>query len=42
MVITFTSRIEDTYLQKAFFRKLAADGINVTIESNGAYYENLQ
>jgi len=42
MVITFTSRIQDTYLQRAFFRKLAADGINVTIESNGAYYENLQ
>lgn len=42
MTITFTARIEDTYLQRAFFRKLAADGINVTIETNGAYYENLQ
>ncbi len=35
----FTSRLKDTSLQRAFFRKLASDGLNITIESNGAYDE---
>ena len=26
-------------LQKAFFRKIAADGVDVEIETNGVYYE---
>lgn len=40
-VITFTSRINDTYLQRAFFRRLAQDGLEIVIESNGVYNENL-
>ena len=40
--ITFTSILRDTYLQRAFFRKITEDGIQVTIESNGAYYENMR
>jgi NRPS condensation-like uncharacterized protein len=42
MTITFTSRLENTYLQRAFFRKLVKDGIDTTIETNGAYYEDMQ
>lgn len=41
LVVTFTSRLCNTYLQRAFFRKLSADGLDVVIESNGAYYENV-
>jgi NRPS condensation-like uncharacterized protein len=41
MVVTFTSRLKNPYLQRAFFRKLAADGLEITIESNGAYHENM-
>ena len=41
MVVTISSQLEDTRIQSAFFRKLASDGLNVTIESNGAYYEIL-
>jgi len=40
-VVTFTSRLSNTYLQRSFFRRLAADGIGVVIESNGVYNENL-
>ena len=40
-VMTFTSRSGDTYLQRAFFRRLAADGLEIVIESNGVYNENL-
>ena len=40
-VVSFMSRLKDTSIQRAFFRKLAADGLNVTLESNGAHYENL-
>jgi len=40
-VVTFTSRLKDAFLQRAFFRKLAADGLEVAIETNGAYNENL-
>ena len=40
-VVTFTSRLGDTYLQRAFFRKLASDGLEIVIESNGAYNENM-
>lgn len=41
LIITFTSRLKKPYLQRAFFRKLAADGLDVVIESNGVYYEDL-
>ena len=40
-VVTFTSRLSDTYLQRAFFRRLASDGLKIVIESNGAYNENM-
>ncbi len=41
-VLSFMSRLKDTSLQRSFFRKLASDGLNVILESNGAHYENLQ
>lgn len=34
-VITFTSVLRDTYLQRAFFRYLSQEGMDVIIESNG-------
>ena len=40
-LMTFTSRLGDTYLQRAFFRRLAVDGLEIVIESNGVYNENL-
>lgn len=39
LVYTFSSNLLDTSVQKAFFRKIAEDHVNVTIESNGVYYE---
>lgn len=39
LTATITSVMKDTKLQRAFFRYLASQGINVTIESNGVYYE---
>ena len=39
LVFTFSSAIEETNLQKVFFRKLAEDGLNVSIETNGVVYE---
>lgn len=41
MIITFTSVLRETYLQRAFFRRLAEEGIDVTIESNGVNYEKM-
>lgn len=41
LIFTFSSVLNETYLQKSFFRKLAEDGIDVIIESNGVYHENL-
>jgi len=41
LVISFTSQIVQTDIQKEFFRKLAIDGMNVHVESNGVYYENM-
>lgn len=35
LVITFTSRLKETLSAARIFRKLAADGLNVVIESNG-------
>jgi hypothetical protein len=40
-VVTFTSRLSNTYVQRAFFRKLASDGLDVVIESNGVNNEDL-
>jgi NRPS condensation-like uncharacterized protein len=39
MVVTFCSILQDVSIQKTFFRKLAEDGIRVSIETNGVYYE---
>ena len=39
LVFTFSSSIRQTHIQKEFFRHMVSDGIDVTIESNGAYYE---
>lgn len=42
LVFTIASVLSDTDLQKAFFRNLTAQGIKVTIESNGVYNEEMQ
>ena len=39
MTLTFSASIRETSIQKTFFRKLTEDGINVTLETNGVYYE---
>ena len=39
LVFTFSSVFEKPVVQKIFFRTLAAEGLDVTIESNGVYYE---
>jgi hypothetical protein len=41
LVFTFASVLADANLQKAFFRNLTAQGIKVTIESNGVYNEEM-
>ena len=38
LAFTFTSIFKETDIQKAFFRQLSSDGIDVEIESNGIYY----
>jgi NRPS condensation-like uncharacterized protein len=35
----FSYDLKDTSVQKGFFRKIAEDGINVSLESNGVNYE---
>lgn len=40
MVFTITSVLTDVSIQKRFFRMLAADGIPVTVETNGAIRED--
>lgn len=39
LVLSFSSAIEETNIQKVFFRRLAEDGLNVAIETNGVVYE---
>lgn len=39
LVVTFSSLLKDTSIQKEFFRSLSADGLEVTIETNGVYDE---
>jgi len=41
LVVTISSQLESPNIQKIFFRKLAEDGMDVVLESNGAYYEIL-
>jgi hypothetical protein len=39
LVFTFSSIFSEATVQRAFFRKIAADGVEVEIETNGVYYE---
>lgn len=39
LVFTFSSIFSDTSLQRRFFSKIAEDGAEVKIETNGVYYE---
>lgn len=39
LMFSFSSILADTSVQKGFFRQLAKDGLEITIESNGVYYE---
>ncbi len=39
LCLTFSSCLRDHGIQKAFFRKLTEDGIQVTVETNGVSYE---
>ena len=39
LVFTFSSFFSDTMLQRAYFRKMAEDGVHVRIETNGVYDE---
>lgn len=39
LVFTFSYDLKDVSVQRCFFRKIAEDGINVEIESNGVNYE---
>lgn len=39
LVFTFSSLFADTMLQRAYFRKMAEDGVHVRIETNGVYDE---
>lgn len=39
MTITFSSVLKDISIQKAFYKRLAEDGIDVRIETNGVYYD---
>ena len=38
-MFTFSSVFAEAMVQKAFFRKIASDGIEVEIQTNGVYYE---
>ncbi|SHJ44225.1 hypothetical protein [Parasporobacterium paucivorans] len=39
LAFSFSSYLSGTSIQKTFFRKISEKGINVSIESNGVYYE---
>lgn len=39
LVFTFSSIFSEALVQKAFFRKIAEDGVEVRLETNGVYYE---
>jgi hypothetical protein len=41
IVFTFNSILRTPYLERAFFRFLSDKGLNVTIESNGVYNEDM-
>lgn len=39
LAFTFSSVFQEPVVQRIFFQKLASEGLDVTIESNGVYYE---
>ncbi|MCM1273649.1 MAG: hypothetical protein NC225_07020 [Clostridium sp.] len=39
LVFTFSSAVRETYIQKCFFRHMVEEGIEVSVETNGVYYE---
>lgn len=39
LTFTFSSQYSEPHIQKAFFRKLAEDGVEVSLETNGVFYE---
>jgi len=39
LVYSLVSAFVDTSIQKGIFRQIASDGVDVTIETNGVYYE---
>ncbi len=39
LMFTFSSILADASVQRGFFRRLAEDGLEVSVESNGVYYE---
>jgi len=39
LTFTFSSTLEETHVQRRFFRTLAAESIDIKIETNGAYYD---
>lgn len=39
LVFSFSSDLVDTSVQRGFFRKIAADGISVEVETNGVNYD---
>lgn len=41
LTFTFSSALEETHVQRRFFRTLVQDGVDVEIESNGVYYESM-
>ncbi len=39
LMFTFSSILADASVQRGFFRRLSEDGLEVSVESNGVYYE---
>ncbi len=39
LVFTFSSVFSEAHVQRAFFRKIANDGVEIKVETNGVYYE---
>ena len=37
LTFTFSSRLEETHVQRRFFRTLASEGLDIRIETNGIY-----
>ncbi len=39
LIFTFSSVLADTSVQRGFFRRLSEDGLAVSVQSNGVYYD---